>query len=65
MGSERVEVEVQFNGKPVGRVSVPKSATQNELEHAAMALPEIQRLVGENTVRGIVTAEGNRVNVLV
>jgi leucyl-tRNA synthetase len=62
---ESITVPVQVNGKLRSRLTVPASATEDQLRDAALADPVVQGHVAGKTVRKVVIAGGKLVNVVV
>ena len=56
---------VRVNGREVGRISVPEGATNRDIELAALALPEVQELLGDETVKGFSRMGGDAVDITV
>ena len=61
---EEIQLVVQVNGKLRGRVSVPVEADQAFLEEAALNEPNVQRIVGDTTIRRIIVVPGRLVNIV-
>lgn len=49
----RVELAVRYNGQPVGRVSVANASNKLEITRAALALPELNRALGDRTIKDV------------
>ena len=64
MGSDQFEVEVQLNGEPITKISVPRSATRREIELAAMAHPDVHTRIGDATIKGFIVIEEGIVNIV-
>ncbi|NUP99314.1 MAG: leucine--tRNA ligase [Armatimonadetes bacterium] len=62
---ERVTVVVQVNGKVRDRLEADADALEEAITAAALALPKVQALVAEKTVRKVIYVPGRLVNVVV
>jgi leucyl-tRNA synthetase len=62
---EEIEIPVQINGKVRGRVTVPASATDREIEAAALAAPAIQPYLAGRQVVKVIVARGRLVSIVV
>ena len=62
---DMVEIVVQVNGKLRSRISVAADADRDLIEQVALADDNVQRFVGNNTVRKVVVVPGKLVNVVV
>ena len=60
---ESIEYGVQVNGKVRARVSLPVDMPKEEVEAAALALPEIQPFTEGKTVRKVIVVK-NIVNIV-
>jgi leucyl-tRNA synthetase len=60
-----IEVPVQVNGKVRGRVTVAASATEDEIQAAALADPQVQAHTAGKTVVKVIVAKGKLVSVVV
>jgi leucyl-tRNA synthetase len=60
-----IEVPVQVNGKVRGRVTIPASATEDEIQAAALADPQVQAHTAGKTVVKVIVAKGKLVSVVV
>jgi leucyl-tRNA synthetase len=56
---------VQINGKVRGRVTVPASATDQEIEAAALEAPAIQPYLTGRQVVKVIVARGRLVSIVV
>lgn len=65
MEKQTVDLVVQFNGEAVGHISVPANADKRSMELAAMGHPEVQKRLGEATVKGFSVIEDGVVNIIV
>ncbi|MBA3949024.1 MAG: leucine--tRNA ligase [Acidobacteria bacterium] len=63
--ADALVIPVQVNGKLRGRVTVPASATQAEIEAAALADPQVQAHTAGKTVAKVIVAGGKLVSVVV
>jgi leucyl-tRNA synthetase len=61
---ERVGLVVQVNGKLRGRILVPRDASREQVEAAALAEENVARFVGGQTVRKLVLVPGKLVNIV-
>ena len=62
---ESIEIPVQVNGKVRGRVTVPADATEEALEAAALADPQVQTHLQGRTVSKVVVARRRLVSIVV
>lgn len=62
---DEVEVLFQVNGKPRERVTVAKSASNEELEKIALANPKVLEATADKTVVKVIVVPGKLVNVVV
>jgi leucyl-tRNA synthetase len=63
--ADEIVIPVQVNGKLRGRVTVPASATEAEIEAAALADPQVQAHTAGKTVAKVIVAKGKLVSVVV
>lgn len=61
---DEVEIVLQVNGKVRGRLVVPSGATKEELEQIALNDANVQKFIGEATVRKVICVPGRLVNVV-
>ena len=61
---EQVTVAVQVNGKLRGTVDLPRDAAARDAEEAALALPQVARLLDGRTPRKIVVVPNRIVSVV-
>ncbi|NND69908.1 MAG: leucine--tRNA ligase, partial [Halioglobus sp.] len=61
---ERVEMVVQVNGKVRARMDVPADAAQDAVEEMALAQDNVQKFIGEATVRKVIVVPGKLVNIV-
>ena len=59
-----VTYPVQVNGKVRGRIDLPNGLAKPELESAAADHPDIQQLIGEQTVRKLIVVPGKIINLV-
>lgn len=59
------EYAVQVNSKIVCRAMLPANAANEEIEKCALALPEVQDRIGNQTVKKCVVVPGRLVNLIV
>lgn len=64
MKVDNVEIVLQVNGKLRGRLTVPASATKEELEQIALADANVQAHIGGVTVRKVICVPGRLVNIV-
>jgi leucyl-tRNA synthetase len=60
-----VEMVVQVNGKLRSRISVPAGSDDETARKTALADPQVQKFVGDGTVRKVIVVPGKLVNVVV
>jgi len=63
--TDAVEVVVQVNGKLRGKINVPRDATKEALERAALAEVNVVKHISGKTIRKVVVVPGKLVNVVV
>ena len=63
--AEELEIPVQVNGKLRGVITVSPSATDAELEKAALAEPHVQAHIAGKTVRKVVVVKSRLVSIVV
>ncbi len=61
---DEVEVVLQINGKVRGRMTMPVSATNEEMETAALANPRLQERLAGKTLRKVIVVPKKLVNVV-
>jgi len=59
-----IVLPVQVNGKRRGEVSVPKTASNSEVEAAALAVEGVARALGGKPVRKVIVVPQRIVNVV-
>ena len=62
---DSMEIVLQVNGKLRGRLDVATDASRDDIIAAAMADDNVQRFVGDGTVRKTIYVPGKLVNVVV
>jgi leucyl-tRNA synthetase len=62
---DEIEMVVQVNGKVRDKIKVPSSATQEEIEAAALAAEKIQQWLEGKTIRKVIVVPGRLVNIAV
>ncbi len=65
LARDSLELVVQVNGRLRGRITVPADAQREHIEAAALAEPNVQRFVGERTVKKLIVVPGRLVNIVV
>ena len=63
--AEEIIVPVQVNGKVRGRLTVPASTSESELEALALADPAVKAHTAGKTVQKVVVAKGRLVSIVV
>jgi len=63
--ADEVVIPVQVNGKLRGRVTLPATASETEIEKAALADPQVQAHTAGKTVVKVIVAKGKLVSVVV
>jgi leucyl-tRNA synthetase len=63
--TDTVELVLQVNGKVRGKVIVPSSASQGEIENVARASPEVAKHAGGAPAKKVIVVPGRLVNVVV
>jgi leucyl-tRNA synthetase len=62
---EQVTIAVQVNGKLRGTIDLPRDAAASEVEDAALALPQVVRMLGGKTPRKVVVVPNRVANVVI
>lgn len=62
--ADELMLVVQVNGKLRGQITVAASADRETIEQTALANPDVQRFVGDATVRKIIIVPGKLVNIV-
>jgi leucyl-tRNA synthetase len=65
MTADELTIVVQVNGKLRGRVTVPASASKDEIEEAAKAEPNVVKFTEGKTLRKVIVVPGKLVNIIV
>jgi leucyl-tRNA synthetase len=60
-----IELVVQVNGKLRGSIRVPQDATREQIEHAALANPAVQKFLDGKTPKKVVVVPGRLINIVV
>ena len=55
---------VQVNGKLRGQIMIPTGASREDIEKTVLAHPDVQRFVGDATVRKVIVVPNKLVNVV-
>jgi leucyl-tRNA synthetase len=61
---EQVTIAVQVNGKLRATLDLPRDAAANEVEEAALALPQVTRLLDGKAPRKVVVVPNRIVSVV-
>ncbi|EOD66839.1 leucine--tRNA ligase [Amycolatopsis vancoresmycina] len=61
---DSVEYPIQVNGKVRSRVTVPASASQDEVQAAALADEKVAAMVGDGSPRKVIVVPGRLVNIV-
>ena len=64
MIEDEIEIVLQVNGKLRDKITVALTATDAELEAAALANKKVQNAVGAQTIRKVVVVPKKLVNVV-
>ena len=64
LGRDELEIVVQVNGKVRAKMTVAADADKATVEAAALAQDNVQRFIGEATVRKIIVVPGKLVNIV-
>jgi leucyl-tRNA synthetase len=62
--ADEIKLVVQVNGKLRGQILVEPSATQQEIEAAALANPDVKRFTDGKTIRKVIVVKNRLVNVV-
>ena len=62
---DSVTLPIQVNGKRRAEISVSKSASKDEVEAAALALPEMQTFIADKVIKKVIVVPGRIVNIVV
>jgi leucyl-tRNA synthetase len=63
--SDKLEVPVQVNGKTRGRVTVDRGATQDVVQAAALAEPQVAKFVEGKEIRKVIFVPDRLINIVV
>ncbi|HVE96370.1 MAG TPA: leucine--tRNA ligase [Pseudonocardiaceae bacterium] len=63
--ADTVEYPIQVNGKVRARVTVPASATQDDVRHAALTEPKVVELLDGAEPRKVIVVTGRLVNLVI
>ena len=61
---ENIEMVVQVNGKVRAKIEVPAGADNATVEQAARDNPNVQKFVGDATIRKVIVVPGKLVNIV-
>ena len=61
---DSIEMVVQVNGKVRARMDVPADAVQDAIEAQALAEENVQKFIGDTTVRKVIVVPGKLVNIV-
>ncbi len=61
---DEAEVLVQLMGKPLARIMIPTSATQDEMQAIALADDDVKSAIDGKTVRKVICVPGRLVNIV-
>ena len=61
---ESIEIVVQVNGKLRAKLQVPADADKSMIEQAARDNPNVQKFVGDATIRKVIVVPGKLVNIV-
>jgi len=62
---DSIELAIQINGKVKGRIEVPSTASEKEIEDMVMANPETKGLIAGKQVVRVIVVKGRLVNIVV
>ena len=62
---DSVTLPIQVNGKRRAEISVAKTASKDEVEAAALALPALQNFVADKDIKKVIVVPGRIVNIVV
>ncbi|MBK5939059.1 leucine--tRNA ligase [Halochromatium roseum] len=65
LAQDQITYVVQVNGKVRGKIEVPAAAERAEVEAAALANENVQRFIGEATLRKVIVVPNKLVNLVV
>lgn len=61
---DEVKYVIQVNGKLRGQIMIPTGASREDIEKIVLAHPDVQRFVGDATVRKVIVVPNKLVNVV-
>jgi leucyl-tRNA synthetase len=61
---ENIEMVVQVNGKVRAKIEVPAGADNATIEQVASDNPNVQKFVGDATIRKVIVVPGKLVNIV-
>ena len=61
---DEVKYVIQVNGKLRGQIMIPTEASREDIEKTVLAHPDVQRFVGDATVRKVIVVPNKLVNVV-
>jgi leucyl-tRNA synthetase len=64
LAQDQITYVVQVNGKVRGKIELPATAERAEVEAAALANENVQRFIGEATVRKVIVVPNKLVNLV-
>ena len=62
--TDEIEIVVQVNGKVRAKAIAPSSADKDALEALALAQPNVEKFIGDKTVRKVIVVPGKLVNIV-
>lgn len=62
---DSVTLPIQVNGKRRAEISVAKTANKDQVEAAALALPELQNFIADKDIKKVIVVPGRIVNIVV
>lgn len=62
---DSVTMPIQVNGKRRAEISVSKTASKDEVETAALALPALQAFIADKDIKKVIVVPGRIVNIVV
>jgi len=62
---DEVEIIIQVNGKLRDKMLMPKDATSEQIQAAALALPKIQDFIAGKEIKKVIVVPGKLVNVVI
>jgi leucyl-tRNA synthetase len=64
LSRDELEIVVQVNGKVRGKISVPASADNAEIEAMAKSQENVQRFLADTTIRKVIVVPQKLVNIV-